>query len=384
MSRLGGLGAVTGVFAGCATLTLLLSATPTLMRMTNLGSSMGGSLSIPQGDTWTEAMSRFSGSALVWISVVNQGYLPYAHHFIGNLQALGLADRFPLIIACIGDAALRDLRPLWPHVVKMDIEGEVAAGLEVFRTASYLRVVFKKLDAMRDVLSLAAASNVGAVGYLDFDVTLRTDPTPLVVAELEANPASPVVAQCDEESHNCANPESCPVMCSGMYKGRVGQVGRALNIARACPWPAGVYALRASEAAALLPILAYDDSDVRDGDQDHLQRGFNAANIKVRSLDRARFPNGWMAGFRVGETIVPREDIVPRDDALVGEAAVVHFNFLVTTTKEMTMRAWEMWFGDPCDRREEPVSWFAGLRGTLRGRSARPAGSPTGNCYASS
>lgn len=276
------------------------------------------SYSSAKGEPWSDALRRLSGATMIWISVVNRGFLPYALHFIGNIQALGLAASFPLIIVCLDDTSMGEIQSRWPHVVSAGARGAASETLEAYNTTAYVRIVLNKLDAMHAALSRAASFNIGAVGVLDFDTALRVDPTPLVIAELDAHPSSSVVAQCDESSHTCSNPHRCPGMC------------------------AGVYAVRTSEASKLLPIFrGYETSDTRSGEQVRLQRAFAASNITVRSLDKTAFPNGWSAGFR------GKAAAVPPNDTVIQRAALVHFNFLLTCVKEKTMREWGMWFGDP-------------------------------------
>lgn len=264
---------------------------------------------------WDAAFACHAGAPLVWISMINTGYLGFARHFQRNLDALGLA--LPLVVACTDAAAYAGAVALGMAAVRMPPplnDTPLATALTTWSTPEYRAVTFVKLDALRAALAAARRASIRLVGFIDFDIALLRDPSPAVVAAAAARPDVALWAQCEEPRGRCGErPHApCPKLCSG------------------------VLALR-TDVPAADACLAYTAADVRRHacDQEFLQEAWDAARLPRASLDRVAFPNGLQAGV---DTHASR----PR----LRGAVLVHFNWLEAAAKVPTMRRWRLWHGE--------------------------------------
>ena len=276
-----------------------------------------------------------SRDPLVWVSLINEGYLPFARHFCANLRRLGYSDgsvvaatAFPLVIFCTDTATLDKTRVFWKHCMLLEEraldEGCLSTELTAFLTREYKRIVFAKLDVL--ARGLRECARIGAVflGYIDFDIALLADPTPAVLEAFHAHADASCVTQCDEDrTPVCSNPSRCPLMCSG------------------------IMALRVCDAQRLQPALVYTHSalDSFCGDQDFLMVRMNALGLQRWTLDKTTFPNG--AGSAADVRGARSPDTIARSVA-------IHFNYLFGREKEAAMRRWGLWCGDDAQPQPQP------------------------------
>ena len=278
---------------------------------------------------------------MLWVSLVNEGYVPFAKHFIQNVRAL-FGERsatFPLLIACTHVAAFDALKGLWdacillcPHdpskcepdrplahsrcpLVAPSLHASLS-DLMTYGSATYKQIVFAKLDVMAAATLVAAEMGCRAAAFIDFDVALLQDPTGPIADLLRQHPDVSVFAQCDEQSRqHCSSRDKCPWMCSG------------------------VLAFRCRDRDLFKAAFDYDAKDFfREGDQSHLLHRFNALRVRRLSLDRTLFPNGQAARVSAG-----------RQDDVASSAVLVHFNWLRAAEKVPTMKAWRLWYGESCE-----------------------------------
>lgn len=267
-------------------------------------------------DPWRSAFAHHEQAPLVWISLINEGYLPFAKHFQRNLDSLHLNHpAFRLIVACSDDAALEGARALGMNAVRLPCTGSYAKELTTYSTPAYNAITFAKLDALRGALFAARRAGVGLLGFIDFDITLMSNPTNLILQLAQEKPEADVFAQCEEGGQSACRETSavqCPNMCSGVLVLRTGN-------------------------CAIDSCLTYSAEDVASwpGDQGFLSKGLKKLSIRRAALPRATFPNGSFAGVNKYDT---RQELTG--------AALVHFNWLLAGDKVRIMKAWNMWFGD--------------------------------------
>ena len=167
---------------------------------------------------------KFGQKEIVWITLINKGYLPYCLNFLKSMAQCYAA--FTLIVFCLDKdtmLALQD-QPLCyciyaDFIVEKNKKLALATDLKQWGQLEYKRIVFAKLDAIQYTLQhlVQGWSAVKYVGYIDTDIWLFKDPTPTVLALANANRTVPVFAQCDEACGMCSSRTQCPNLCSGVF-----------------------------------------------------------------------------------------------------------------------------------------------------------------------
>jgi hypothetical protein len=170
--------------------------------------------------------------------------------------------------------------------------------LTEWETPDYKRIVFAKLDAIAYTLDTYNEP----VGYIDTDMIVFKDPTPIVLSALET---TPVVCQCDEKSPTCSNRCGCPGICSGLivFKSNLG-------------------------------CFSYKQSDMVHflSDQQFLNSEFTRLGIPYTTIEKDVFLNGTFPGLKQRRITVPET------------ASVLHFNYLVGNQKKNLMQFQNMWY----------------------------------------
>lgn len=271
--------------------------------------------------TWTFAVAPLANEPVVWVSMANEGFLPYALHFLKNLELLGLGHGvFPLIVACFDVFTVRKLSGMWPHLVYIGpndttIKEAVHTNLLSYGSKPYKRLMFAKLDILSAALQHVRAAGIPTLGYIDFDVTMTKDIRPLIAAELDLYPTYPLVTQCDETQPGpCMNTHRCPHMCGGLLL------------------------LRSSAADVLTPLMQYTPESMDawpHTDQEFFEEALNKAGVQRGSLNRTLFPNGAAAHVNDEDHTIDE----------LNETALVHFNYLIGDRKLHVMRKWKAWYG---------------------------------------
>ena len=248
----------------------------------------------------------------MWVSFVTSGFVPFAHHVALTLRQLGVADSFPLVVACADEGTQASVRLAWPHTCVFPARAALPqpAALAEYASVEFKHVVFTKRDLNLAALRCAAACGVGAVGMLDLDVAILRDPTPHAAAALRADPVAACFAQCDEMTATCSDVNACPAPC------------------------AGVMLFRTRDAALFDEVLAFDDGDVArfGGEQEFVRTRLEEHSVRCAALDPSKFVSGFSARVHEGPC-----------DAILDTAALIHFNFLRGAQKVDAMRSWGVW-----------------------------------------
>ena len=122
------------------------------------------------------------------------------------------------------------------------------------------------------------------------------------------NPEVDIFSQCDESGVCCSNKNNCSNICSGVMVFR--------------------------NKKELYPLLEYKDEDIISfkGDQQYLTDLFKKEGIRYLTIDKHIMPNGCFY------------DNFTRAKVTFDESAcLVHFNYMVGSQKERTMRLQNLW-----------------------------------------
>jgi hypothetical protein len=249
---------------------------------------------------------------IVWITVINRGYIDYTKNFLESLAVSG--SSLHLIIYCIDpeiDDLLRAYDPpgrLRAYYTCLDASGFLTkpcvSNLTTWSLPDYMNIVFSKMDA----LAYTMARTGQPVGYIDTDIVVVSDPVPVVQAAMREHPEVLVFCQCDENLRagaTCSHRMQCPHLCSGLI------------VFRNDPQLSGCF--------------TYTDVDMKtyDGDQTFLGASLRRRGIPYYTID----PQVWVNGsyFKYHTEAYPEG------------ASTVHFNFLIGDGKRRTMMDKGLW-----------------------------------------
>jgi len=244
--------------------------------------------------------------SLTWITLINQGYLDYTKNFLKSIE-LNKID-FKLVVFCIDDESYNELKDNnYCICIKADfLKYSIPSDFKVWQNIDYKRICFSKLDVI-----LYALKNFGsdAIGFMDTDVVLFSDPTPIVVNAMNVFKKVNIFAQCDELGQTCSNPMKCKMFCAGIL------------IFRNIP--------------SLYPLLEYTDDDIYkyDSDQHFLVPRLRKLQIDYFTINRKKFMNGsYNPKIRIEKVKIPEE------------TALIHFNYMIGHDKKKAMKLQGLWF----------------------------------------
>jgi len=242
--------------------------------------------------------------AVIWFTLINKGYVDYTKNFLKSMKKSGC--KFKLIVYCLDTQAVDELKDYDNcQCIIFDMKKSMSSEMATWATKEYKDVVFAKIDAMQKTLQKYPNK---PVGYIDTDIVLLSDPTPIILDSMQKHPDTDVFAQCDEPNPQCTGHSNCPYICSGVMVFRK-------------PLPD--------------TIFNYTDEDIKkfQGDQDFLLDKFNSNGIKTLTIDKNIFLNGSYEGLQSGS---PAK--LPKD------ACLVHFNWMVGKDKVKRMKEQNMWY----------------------------------------
>lgn len=253
---------------------------------------------------------------LVWITLINGGYVHYTKNFLKSMERANI--RFNLIVFCLDEEAFRELNTHSQCICLMaDFAAiHVSRKLKKWGDIDYKKIVFAKLDAIAYTLKCTYKLGVTSVGYIDTDMFLFSDPTPIMLRELELHPDVDIVCQCDERSQRCSNRSKCGYICSGVFVIRNKQ--------------------------ELYDLFTYTDAELHAhySDQHLLQEKLNQLSIKYRTIEKDTMTNGgYFIDIYEGGLISSKVSIVP-------SMCLIHFNYMEGNEKESSMKLQGLWLLD--------------------------------------
>jgi hypothetical protein len=248
---------------------------------------------------------------LIWITLINYGYIHFTKNFLKSIKKYGV--NMKLYVYCINfDKCYNELKEFDNCVclnAELFIKKKISENLTSWSQKEYKEVVFCKLNAIKYTLMNTHSKGVKAVGYIDTDIIVLSNPTDVIMKYMIEFPDISIFTQCDEVL-KCSNINNCKNICSGVIVFK--------------------------NNPAYYNIFDYNDKDIYKfmGDQDFLLGKIRASGIKTITIDKNIFINGTYPGIRPGSG----------NFILQKEASLIHFNYLIGNEKEKQMRRLGMWF----------------------------------------
>ncbi|NDB82207.1 MAG: hypothetical protein EB127_05615 [Alphaproteobacteria bacterium] len=249
-------------------------------------------------------------SSIVWITLINKGYVNFTKNFLESMKRNNCI--FSLIIYCLDNESIVALQG-YTNVTCVSanpfIRGLMNKNLTIWKSIEYKRIVFSKLDAIKYTMDLPEFKG-SCVGYIDTDIILFKDPTPIMIKALSDNPDAIVISQCDEDTLQCSNINKCPNICSGVIVFRQSFITKSL--------------------------LQYSERDIITNltDQHFLTEQFKKLNVNHVTIDKNVFMNGFFPGVKMDGHVLKIPD----------EAVLLHYNYMIGSYKEYFMKKNKMWF----------------------------------------
>lgn len=236
--------------------------------------------------------------SFVWITFINYGYLPFCKNFLLSMKKANVP--FTLHVYCCKDC-MYELKG-FDNCICIDSSlfiKEISSSLETWGKKEYIRLTFYKLDAIAYTLK---HSNYNYVGYIDTDIVLFSDPTPIILTIFNDSRIK-VVAQCDEQDR-CFNRYRCQNICSGV--------------------------IAFKKDTSIYPIFHYKESDFDkySGDQTFLLNKLKEYNVPAVTVDKRIFMHG---------------DSIKKGWPTTG-CCLIHFNWMVGTEKIDYMKKLNCWY----------------------------------------
>jgi hypothetical protein len=252
-----------------------------------------------------------SDKEFLWITLINNGYVNYCKNFLKSMELSNI--HFTLIVYCIDKENIEELRE-YKNCICFDASLftrlELKSDLRGWLDGEYVKITFTKLDAILYTLKNTSAKSVG---YIDTDIVLFSDPTKIILEEMDKYPDVDIFTQCDENTEFCSNKLKCPNICSGVA------------VFRNNPY---IYHIFEYEESVLKTCVA--------GDQSFILHKINHFNIKHVTIEKDIFINGF---YQNGDLCSKRKQIEFPECA-----CLVHFNYIVGSDKEAVMRFNNKWY----------------------------------------
>ena len=302
------------------------------------------------------------GGAIVWITLINAGYLEYTRNFLYSVEFQRVLD-FQLVVFCLDDECIAQLQH-HPHCLCIDARPILAAAaggaqfessLQQWSTSGYKKIVFAKLDVIsfaldclwrrlqrrRQTTCTTSSGPACSIGYIDTDIVLFQDPSPHLLAQMELYPQVDIFSQCDESYNGrngnlCSDVNSCPNLCSGVIVFRGGRRGEGEG---------GGEGVDEERAARIRELLDYRDNarvGDEDGDGDRVFRAYSGDQeylreklgrqcaISNRTVDKNLFVNG---SCFLHPSVHFHKNMV-----------LLHFNYLIGDAKRQKMQEYQLWW----------------------------------------
>lgn len=248
--------------------------------------------------------------SLVWITLINHGYVDYTKNFLLSMEKAQIT--MTLVVYCTDEQSMAELAT-YKNCVCLDarpfLKTVLPDALKEWADIDYKRITFAKLDAILYTLKATRDLGVLSVGFIDTDIILLKDPTPLFQRHMTAFKNINVFSQCDENASRCSNRVACPCLCSGVIVFR--------NI------------------PSIDPVLVYTEDDIPKYmcDQHFLLHTFRQHNTICLTHEKDVLLNGSFPGVKSDVPLVLPES-----------AHLIHFNWMVGHEKKATMKKHGMWY----------------------------------------
>jgi hypothetical protein len=240
---------------------------------------------------------------ILWITMINHGYISFTKNFLESMKRANVS--FTLIIYCTDFESIKELEP-YNNCSCVHFPIHKISHLATWGQNEYKKVVFAKLDAILTCMKENPSKNIG---FIDTDIILFSDPTPVLQKKMREYPSIDIFSQCDEVGTKCSNNLQCVHLCSGVIVFR--------------------------NKSYFYNILSYDPSIVKHftGDQAYLKYMFTKRNIPYVTIDKSIFPNGaYFSELKKTKISIP------------SDCVLLHFNYMIGLEKQRAMQLQDMWY----------------------------------------
>jgi hypothetical protein len=254
--------------------------------------------------------------SLVWITLINAGYLNFTKNFLESMKVFN--STFKLIVYCIDQTSIEALKNydncICINAINFLKYSNLTSELKAWSEIDFKKITFSKLDAILFTLKSVSDIQINAVGYIDMDIVVLSDPTNIILELMNQNENIKIFAQCDEEYKNCN-----------------GQCSNKFNCCNIC---SGIIIFRNQND--IYHIFKYDENDINNftSDQDFIRSKVFKYNIPNLTIDKNIFLNGTHPGLNNENAMIPTN------------TSLIHFNYLIGKNKEKFMRDKKLWFLD--------------------------------------
>ena len=262
-------------------------------------------------DHFKETIRSLNKNKIVWITLINKGYIDFTKNFIKSIERSNIAFKF--ILFCIDDESFDtfNTNAFGASCVCMKanfLQQELPSEFHVFGELNYKKIVFAKLDAIAYTLNNTLNLGVKWVGFIDTDIVLFSDPTNVMIRAINEDPDVSIFCSCDEDTLCCRNIRNCGNICSGMIVFKNQPV--------------------------LYHFFQYTaiDVDTFYGDQDFLLQKLQSSNVIIQTIDKTIFANGSYPGLKDRPVDLPEQ------------MCSLHFNYMVGLDKVHYMKLQNMWY----------------------------------------
>ena len=247
--------------------------------------------------------------SLVWITLINYGYVDYTKNFLLSVERAKI--NLQLVIYCIDKETYDEFKTNKNCICLMAdfLKYIIPSDFKVWLNIDYKRICFSKLDVIMHTLKETLKHDVKAVGYIDTDIVLFSDPTTVVTDAMKVFKNINIFTQCDEYGQTCSNSINCRMFCAGIL------------IFRNIP--------------EIYNLLEYKDEDIYkyDSDQHFLVPKLRALKIDYFTINRKKFING------AYYPNIKSDKIKFSDDA-----CLIHFNYMIGHEKKTAMKLQGLWY----------------------------------------
>ena len=248
--------------------------------------------------------------SILWITLINHGYADYTKNFLVAMDKAGISMK--LVVYCTDKESMEAIRPLKNCIcldAKPFLKYDLPGDLKEWANTDYKRITFAKLDAIYHTLKITRQAGFQSVGFIDTDIILLKDPTPIFLDRMQKNKRISVFSQCDENRETCTNPAACPTLCTGVIVFR--------NIREN------------------YRLFLYTEEDIATYmcDQHFLLHNLRKHSMVCMTLEKNVLLNGSWPGVKTETPLV-----------LPKSAALIHFNWMVGHEKMANMKRLGMWY----------------------------------------
>ena len=138
---------------------------------------------LPYDYNWRSICGMFAKDRVLWITLINIGYIEYTKNFLTSMEKTNCT--FKLLVLCMDNdtvIALKDFSNcICLPISSLGLKNIGVTQLCDYTTPEYTELVYLKLDVTRLMLDKVRAFGLKSVGFIDTDIILLSDPTPIIL-----------------------------------------------------------------------------------------------------------------------------------------------------------------------------------------------------------